>query len=142
MILSVACNHPGPARSTPSSRTREALFSGPMVSHRTRGTFFLASAGALALASCVGMSTPTGTTTQGLYGEMEENENRLGNDYSSFDLEAADPQLCQTACEKDTKCRAFTYVKPGWQGPAAKCWLKDVVPPIQPHECCTSGAKP
>ncbi len=102
----------------------------------------LAFAGLAVLAGCAAMSTPTGTTTQGLYGEMEENSNRLGGDYSSFDLDGADPQLCQTACEKDAKCRAFTYVKPGWQGPAAKCWLKDVAVPIQVHECCTAGAKP
>jgi hypothetical protein len=91
---------------------------------------------------CAAMSTPTGTVTQGLYGDFEENSNRLGKDYASFELEAPDPQLCQTACEKDTKCRAYTYVKPGYQGPAAMCWLKSEVPEIRTHDCCTSGAKP
>jgi hypothetical protein len=92
--------------------------------------------------ACVGMSTATGSVRQGLYGDFEDDVNRLGNDYASFDLEAPDPQLCQTACEKDVKCRAFTYVKPGWQGPPARCWLKHAPPEGQPHECCVSGRKP
>lgn len=89
------------------------------------------------------MSVPTGTASQGLSGDLEENVNRLGSDYASFDLPAPDPELCRDACDKDARCKAFTYVKPGLQGPAAKCWLKDPVAAPRANEgCCVSGVKP
>ncbi len=78
-----------------------------------------------------------------LWGELEKDVNRLGNDYKTIDLPEADPELCQEACELDARCRAFTYVHPGIQGPTAKCWLKDSVPvPRKPEGCCVSGVKP
>ena len=95
------------------------------------------------LVSCVGMSVPTASATQGLWGDFETDVNRLGSDYQSFDLPTADPELCRAACDDDAKCKAFTYVKPGLQGPAARCWLKDVVAAARPNEpCCVSGVKP
>ena len=42
-----------------------------------------------------------------------------GGDYSNFDLASADPNLCQSACAGDQVCAAWTYVKPGVQGPKA-----------------------
>jgi hypothetical protein len=96
------------------------------------------------LVACVGMSVPTAAATQGLWGELEVDQNRLGGDYRSFDLPAADPELCRAACDDDDKCRAFTYVKPGFQAPVARCWLKGpVVPPARINEgCCVSGVRP
>jgi hypothetical protein len=93
--------------------------------------------------SCVGMSVPTATGTAALWGDPEVDVNRLGNDYKSFDLPDADPELCRAACDDDIKCKAFTYVKPGIQGPKAKCWLKDPAAAARPNEaCCVSGSKP
>ena len=92
---------------------------------------------------CVGMSVPTATGTAALWGDLEQDANRLGNDYKSIDLPSPDPDLCRNACDGDPKCKAFTYVKPGLQGPSAKCWLKDPVPAARPNEgCCVSGVKP
>jgi len=90
---------------------------------------------------CIGMSVPTASTSSGILGDLEQDTNRLGNDYKSFDLTTADPELCQAECEKDPKCKAFTYVKPGWQGANARCWLKDPIPPPSKHDCCVSGVK-
>jgi hypothetical protein len=39
-------------------------------------------------------------------------------------------------------CRAWTFVKPGVQGPQARCWLKHQAPEARPHPCCISGVKP
>ena len=39
----------------------------------------------------------------------------------SFDLPAPRPELCRDACWRDAQCRAFTYVRPGVQGPNARC---------------------
>jgi PAN domain len=63
-----------------------------------------------------------------------------GGDYQSVELERADPELCMQACLADVgKCRGFTYVKPGVQGPKAKCWLKSSTGPTIPAACCTSA---
>lgn len=73
--------------------------------------------------------------------KMEVNTDRRGLDYTSFDLSAPDPALCLNRCEQDTACRAWTYVKPGVQGPKARCWLKNAVPAPLRDACCVSGVK-
>jgi hypothetical protein len=72
---------------------------------------------------------------------MEFNTDRMGLDYRDFDLTQADPALCQSSCNADGRCRAWTYVRPGVQGPQARCWLKNEVPVSQPSPCCISGVK-
>ncbi|MEA2045212.1 MAG: PAN domain-containing protein [Euryarchaeota archaeon] len=72
---------------------------------------------------------------------MENNVDRPGMDYRNFDLSSPDPQLCEQECANDPKCKAFTYVKPGYQGPNARCWLKTGVPDPIPAACCISGVK-
>ena len=93
--------------------------------------------------ACVGMSVPTSNTSAPLWGALEHDVNRLGADYRAFDMPEADPELCRVACDDDPRCKAFTYVKPGLQGPSAKCWLKDSIPLPRANEgCCVSGVKP
>jgi hypothetical protein len=75
-------------------------------------------------------------------GGYERNIDRPGGDYNSFDLKQADPGLCESACTRDKKCRAWTYVNPGVQGPTARCWLKNAVPNPVANRCCTSAVKP
>jgi len=70
---------------------------------------------------------------------MEAGTNRPGGDYRYFDLRAPDPQQCKAQCEVEQNCRAWTYVNPGLQGPAARCWLKNVVPAARADGCCVSG---
>jgi hypothetical protein len=74
---------------------------------------------------------------------VETGVNRPGQDYKNFDLAASiagfDP--CKSACESDANCKAWTFVKPGVQGPKARCWLKSGVPPATPNGCCVSGVK-
>jgi hypothetical protein len=62
-----------------------------------------------------------------------------GRDYAGFQLKSADATLCQNACQSDTKCLAWTYVRPGVQGTQARCWLKDRVPKQYLNQCCISG---
>jgi hypothetical protein len=80
---------------------------------------------------------PAGTVQPG----MENDVDRPGNDYRSFDLSSPDPTLCKQACDDDPNCKAFTYVKPGFQGTSARCWLKNAVPSAVPSSCCISGVK-
>ena len=72
---------------------------------------------------------------------LEFNTNRMGFDFRDMDLPKADPKACQAACDRDAKCLAWTYVKPGIQGDRAHCWLKDQVPEPSEDESCISGIK-
>lgn len=74
-------------------------------------------------------------------GTVEYNVDRPGANYHNFDLSASNPTLCQSACLADPNCRSWTYVNPGVQGPAARCWLKSGVPASQPNTCCVSGVR-
>ncbi len=72
---------------------------------------------------------------------LEYDTDRPGQDYKNFNLSEARPELCQAGCSADSNCRAFTYVKPGVQGPSARCWLKSGVPQATGSSCCVSGFK-
>lgn len=72
----------------------------------------------------------------------EYDTDRPGSDYANFDLQAANPDLCAAACTQDGRCRAWTYVRPGAQGPNPRCWLKSQVPnPVQSVFKAISGVK-
>jgi hypothetical protein len=73
-------------------------------------------------------------------GPVETSIDRTGGDYRHFDL-ASDPtgQSCKKVCEDDNRCRAWTYVRPGYLGPQARCYLKDRITPPRRKPCCLSG---
>jgi hypothetical protein len=71
-----------------------------------------------------------------------ENQNIPGGDYNHFELKPGETcQTCIDACLKDPNCKAYTYVKPGVQGPNAVCWLKSTVSNPVPDPNCISGIK-
>jgi PAN domain-containing protein len=73
--------------------------------------------------------------------EREHDTDRYGGDYYGFDVNADHVEDCEVACKNDTKCRAWTYVKPEIQSTNARCWLKNVVPASSKNVCCVSGTK-
>jgi murein DD-endopeptidase MepM/ murein hydrolase activator NlpD len=68
---------------------------------------------------------------------VEFDTNRYGGDFTGFDT-SGDWSACQQACSNDGRCKAWTYVRPGVQGPSAKCWLKDSIPASSASSCCVS----
>ncbi|HEY2137091.1 MAG TPA: PAN domain-containing protein [Xanthobacteraceae bacterium] len=74
------------------------------------------------------------------HGAVEFAIDRGGGDYKTVDL-TPDPTglACKSECEGDTHCRAWTYLRPGYAGPAARCFLKDKVKPPRRKPCCISG---
>jgi hypothetical protein len=66
---------------------------------------------------------------------------RPGSDYFSYTMRAPRDSLCAWRCMQDARCRAWTYVRPGVQGPRARCWLKNAVPAPVRNNCCVSGVK-
>ncbi len=71
----------------------------------------------------------------------EPDMDRPGQDYKNFDLDSDNANICESACNNEASCRAWTYVKPGVQGPKARCWLKTGIPEIRGSTCCVSGIK-
>lgn len=73
-------------------------------------------------------------------GPLEFGIDRLGGDYREFSIPAdASGAGCNAACEGDNKCRAFTYVRPGYIGSSARCYLKDKITRPRHKPCCISG---
>ena len=73
-------------------------------------------------------------------GPVEYSIERHGGDYRTFCTEA-DPvgAPCRLACEADQRCRAWTYVRPGYAGPSARCHLISKIPRPHRKPCCISG---
>jgi hypothetical protein len=68
-----------------------------------------------------------------------ENIDFPGKDYKSFYMDKDFWSDCMDACKKDPKCCAWTYVKPGYQGPKGRCYLKYAIPELVYNKCCVSG---
>lgn len=108
---------------------------------------------------CISIGTPTKTDSElrycyiyqgggaavdngGRSFTVEYDTDRRGGDYKDFDLPQPRYESCRDACANDANCRAYTYVKPGGQGPNARCWLKSSVPsPASGLSCCISGVR-
>ncbi len=71
---------------------------------------------------------------------FEVNTNRGGSDYERSELQVANPDQCFERCRTDSRCAAWTFVRPGVQGPLAVCYLKNPAPAPTPNDCCVSGA--
>jgi len=73
--------------------------------------------------------------------EREHDKNRIGGDYSSFDVTMDRIEDCESKCRGEEQCVAWTYVKPGISRTNAVCWLKNVAPASSDSDCCVSGTK-
>ncbi len=75
-----------------------------------------------------------------LLGQFEYSIDRAGGDYRSFEL-ADDPdgKACAAACQAESRCRAWTYRRPGYGSTAPRCYLKETIKPPHHRPCCISG---
>jgi hypothetical protein len=74
------------------------------------------------------------------HGYREFSIDRPGGDYRSLDVAAnATGETCKSACDADPQCRAWTYVRPGYDSPQAQCHLKNHLTPPRHKPCCISG---
>jgi hypothetical protein len=73
-------------------------------------------------------------------GPTEFSIDRVGGDYRYFETAPdAAGAPCKAACDAENKCRAWTYVRPGYIGPGARCYLKDKITRPRQKPCCISG---
>jgi hypothetical protein len=68
---------------------------------------------------------------------MEFSIERPGGDYRSDS--AASPSACASSCQADPHCRAWTYLRAGYRGSDAHCFLKNHVTRPRADACCVSG---
>ena len=66
---------------------------------------------------------------------------RRGGDYSNFQIKSGDPALCAARCEREARCRAWSFSYPRTANALATCWLKNQVPPRVEDKCCVSGVR-
>lgn len=89
---------------------------------------------------CVSSVRGAGVIEPRVGGPIEFSISRRGGNYRHFDL-PSDPtgKACQEACKADKRCRAFTYVRPGYGRAGARCYLKSKIPRPKRGYCCISG---
>ncbi len=61
-----------------------------------------------------------------------------GGDYARINLS---PNLCESLCNSDVKCKAWTFIKSNVAGPEPICWLKSSVGKAVRRAGMTSGVK-
>ncbi len=66
---------------------------------------------------------------------------RPGGDYSNFMVRTGDPAVCAARCERDSRCRAWSFSYPRTAAGPAICWLKSDVTPRAENNCCISGVR-
>ena len=71
----------------------------------------------------------------------QANFDRPGGDYLRSEMSSADPAVCALSCERDRKCRAWSFNYPNANGEGAICWLKSSVPRRVASNCCISGVR-
>jgi PAN domain len=73
-------------------------------------------------------------------GDREFGIDRVGGDYRNLETPADDNGMaCATACRGEARCRAWTYFRPGYHAPSARCYLKSRITPPRRKPCCVSG---
>jgi hypothetical protein len=128
------------ARCERDPRCRAWAFSYPATESTNAVCWLKSRVTARSLAPCCVSGVRGAGVIEPLSGPVEFAVDRPGGDYRNFDL-ASDPtgRSCRSACEADSECRAWTYLRPGYLGAAARCYLKNRLTRPQRRPCCISG---
>ena len=71
---------------------------------------------------------------------IEFSMDRTGGDYRNLDVATdAAGATCESVCKGEDRCRAWTYVRPGYLGTSARCFLKERITRPRHKPCCVSG---
>jgi hypothetical protein len=71
----------------------------------------------------------------------QANFDRPGGDYQSSGVPSGDPADCALVCERDRRCRAWSFSYPSDLVHGSICWLKNSVPARVQDNCCVSGVR-
>jgi hypothetical protein len=84
---------------------------------------------------------PTTTPVTAPPSRLEVNIDRPGQNITVLELATHDVQGCESACEKNASCRAFSFEYSVAPGAKARCALKNGVPAPRRDPCCISEVK-
>jgi PAN domain len=73
--------------------------------------------------------------------QAQANFDRPGGDYQSRPVASGDPADCALVCERDQRCRSWSFNYPTDMTIGAVCWLKSNVPARIQNNCCVSGVR-
>src|ERR1700754_4422624 len=73
--------------------------------------------------------------------QAQANFDRPGGDYQNSPVASGDPLDCALVCERDRRCRSWSFSYPTDIAGSAVCWLKSSVPARVPDSCCVSGVR-
>jgi hypothetical protein len=73
--------------------------------------------------------------------QAQANFDRPGGDYLSSPVPSGDPADCALVCERDRRCRSWSFNYPTDVAGGAVCWLKSNVPARVQDNCCVSGVR-
>jgi hypothetical protein len=96
------------------------------------GRLFSACLAAFALLMAAVLLTPA---------RAQMNFDRPGGDYQGAPSLSGDPAECALLCERDKRCRAWSFNYPTDRADNAVCWLKNAVTPRVESFCCVSGVR-
>jgi hypothetical protein len=65
---------------------------------------------------------------------------RRGGDYTNFPVRSGDPSICAARCDREARCRAWSFTFPTADH-AATCWLKSQVPSRIEDSGAASGVR-
>jgi PAN domain len=93
------------------------------------------------LRACLATTAFLAVATASPRAQAQANFDRPGGDYQSSPVSSGDPAECALVCERDRRCRAWTFAYPTDAAGGAVCWLKNSVPARTPDNCCVSGVR-
>ncbi|WP_370691260.1 PAN domain-containing protein [Bradyrhizobium sp.] len=93
------------------------------------------------LRACLVVFAMLAFTTATRPAQAQANFDRPGGDYHSGLIPSGDPADCALACERDRRCRSWSFNYPTDVKDGAVCWLKSTVPARVHNNCCVSGVR-
>ncbi|MDP3692144.1 MAG: PAN domain-containing protein [Bradyrhizobium sp.] len=93
------------------------------------------------LRACLVIFAMLACTTATRPAQAQANFDRPGGDYLRSPVPSGDPTDCALMCERDRRCRSWTFSYPTDAYGGAACWLKSTVPARSPDSCCVSGVR-
>jgi hypothetical protein len=93
------------------------------------------------LTACLVISAFSAVTMATRPAQAQANFDRPGGDYQSSPVASGDPADCALVCERDKRCRAWSFAYPTDTARGAFCWLKNSVPERSQDNCCVSGVR-
>src|ERR1700744_570635 len=73
--------------------------------------------------------------------QAQTNFDRPGGDYQSSPVPSGDPADCALVCERDRRCRAWSFNYPNDMAGGAGWWVTSRGPARTADSCCVSGVR-